>query len=311
MGNIYCTNESSHFIDTAQHSHLEHAIRGPYDYIASQPGKEFRTLLLNAFNVWLEVKPESLEVITEAVRMLHTASLLIDDIQDNSNLRRGMPTAHRIFGVPQTINSGNYVYFLALQHLQQLKNKEAATQIFIEEVIHLHRGQGMDLFWRDMLSCPTEEEYLEMVSNKTGGLFRLAIRLMQSESETGINVLPLVQLFGLIFQIADDYHNLTNKDYTAKKGVYEDLTEGKFSFPVIHHIRSAPNSQQLLNILAQRTEDLEMKKVAVKCIEGTGSLEYTKEIVALLVEEAKVIVRDLGGKGNPLLLMLLEKIGLK
>jgi geranylgeranyl pyrophosphate synthase len=49
--------------------------------------------------------------------------------------------------------------------------------------LRLHRGQGLDLCWRDSLTCPTEEEYLEMVANKTGGLFRLAIKLMQMESE--------------------------------------------------------------------------------------------------------------------------------
>jgi len=54
--------------------------------------------------------------------------------------------------------------------------------IFTEELINLHRGQGMDLYWRDSLICPSEADYLEMVGNKTGGLFRLAVRLMQAES---------------------------------------------------------------------------------------------------------------------------------
>lgn len=106
----------------------------------------------------------------------------IDDIQDMSLLRRGRPVAHRIFGVAQTINSANYAYFLAQQRLYALKSPKA-LEIFTEELLNLHRGQGMDLFWRDSLNCPTEEEYLEMVSNKTGGLFRLAIRLLQLESD--------------------------------------------------------------------------------------------------------------------------------
>lgn len=58
------------------------------------------------------------------------------------------------------------------------------AHIYMEELINLHRGQGMDIFWRDTLSCPTEVDYLEMASNKTGGLFRLAIRLMQAESSS-------------------------------------------------------------------------------------------------------------------------------
>lgn len=108
----------------------------------------------------------------------------IDDVQDNSVLRRGIPVAHNIFGTAQTINSANYVYFLALQEVRKL-NSPAAMEIYTEELLNLHKGQGMDLFWRDTLTCPTEEEYLEMVDNKTGGLFRLAVKLMQAESETG------------------------------------------------------------------------------------------------------------------------------
>jgi geranylgeranyl diphosphate synthase type 3 len=107
-------------------------------------------------------------------------------------LRRGIPVAHSIFGVAQTLNSSNYVYFLALRELQKLNNPQA-TDIYTEELLNLHRGQGMDLFWRDTLTCPTEDDYLEMVGNKTGGLFRLAIKLMQAESSSDkyVSFLPV------------------------------------------------------------------------------------------------------------------------
>ena len=98
-------------------------------------------------------------------------------------MRRGIPVAHNIFGTAQTINSANYVYFQALEELVKLNNAKV-VQIYTEELINLHRGQGMDLFWRDTLTCPSEDEYLEMVGNKTGGLFRLAVKLMQAESNS-------------------------------------------------------------------------------------------------------------------------------
>ena len=102
-------------------------------------------------------------------------------MEDSSLLRRGIPVAHSIFGTAQTINSANYVYFGALQELSKLDNPKA-IQIYADELCNLHRGQGMDLFWRDTLTCPSEDDYLEMVGNKTGGLFRLAVQLMQAES---------------------------------------------------------------------------------------------------------------------------------
>ena len=77
--------------------------------------------------------------------------------------------------------------------------------------MNLHRGQGIELFWRDTMTVPTEEEYLLMISNKTGGLFRLAARLMQNASLTAHDILPLADLIGLIFQIHDDYANLCSE----------------------------------------------------------------------------------------------------
>lgn len=118
----------------------------------------------------------------------------IDDVEDGSALRRGFPVAHSIYGIPQTINSANYVYFCALRELERLNNPQlfkifygypvSNTCLFLDELINLHRGQGMDLFWRDSLTCPTEEEYVEMVNNKTGGLLRLAVKLMQTCSSS-------------------------------------------------------------------------------------------------------------------------------
>ncbi|TIC91880.1 Geranylgeranyl pyrophosphate synthase [Colletotrichum higginsianum] len=264
----------------------ERVVAGPFDYLSALPGKDFRAQLIQAFNVWLEVPQESIDVITNVVGMLHTASLLIDDVEDSSSLRRGLPVAHNIFGVAQTINSANYIYFCALQELQRLKNPKTIS-IFAEELVHLHRGQGMDLHWRDTLTCPTEEDYLEMVGNKTGGLFRLGIKLMQAESRSPTDCVELVNLMGLIFQIRDDYMNLSSKEYSENKGMCEDLTEGKFSFPIIHSIRADPSNLQLINILRQKTNDIEVKRFAVSYMESTGSFEYTKQVVAVLVDRAR------------------------
>lgn len=276
---------------------------GPYDYLYSHPGKDIRAALIEAFNVFLKVPPASLKTITKVVGMLHTSSLLIDDVQDNSILRRGVPVAHNIFGTAQTINSANYVYFLAMQELQNLEHKEEAMHIFISELLNLHRGQGMDLYWRDTLTCPTEDDYLEMVQNKTGGLFRLAIKLMQAESpERGrIDCVPLVNLMGLVFQICDDYLNLHSTIYTKNKGMCEDLTEGKFSFPVIHSIRANPSNMQLINILKQKTQDEEVKRYAVKYMESTGSFEYTRKVVRELRVKTIHLLNELdGGSGKGL-----------
>ncbi|KAK5116144.1 hypothetical protein LTR62_008470 [Meristemomyces frigidus] len=274
----------------------EKIVLGPYEYLRKQPGKDLRTLFIAAFNEWLLVPPAKLERIQDIVRMLHTASLLVDDIEDNSDLRRGKPVAHSIFGTAQTFNSGNYVYFLALDEVRKLNNP-GATDVFIEELINLHRGQGMELFWRDNLTCPTEEQYIQMASNKTGGLFRLAVRLMQAESPTTHDCLPLVNLLGLQFQICDDYLNLCSTTYTHNKGLCEDLTEGKFSFPIIHSVRADMENKELLGVLRQKTKDVEVKKYAVEYVKGTGSFEYTRRVVKELGGKTEALVDRYEGEG--------------
>ncbi|KAI1756428.1 terpenoid synthase [Xylaria castorea] len=272
----------------------EEAISAPYNYLYNQPGKDFRTSLITAFNVWLEVPKETLDIIAKVVAMLHTASLLIDDVQDNSLLRRGLPVAHSIYGTAQTINSANYIYFCALEELQKLNNPRAVA-IFSEELVNLHRGQGMDMFWRDNLECPTEDNYLEMVGNKTGGLFRLAIKLMQAESKSPVDCVPLVNVLGIIFQIQDDYRNLASPAYGDNKGFCEDLTEGKFSFLIIHSIRANPRDLRLRNILNQKTTNDDVKRYAVEYMKSTGSFEYTKKVLDVLIERAKKTADGLDG----------------
>ncbi|KFG81267.1 geranylgeranyl diphosphate synthase [Metarhizium anisopliae] len=277
----------------------EKVVRAPFEYVASHPGKDFRSQLINAFNALLQVPPSRLDIITKAVGMLHESSLLVDDVQDSSELRRGFPVAHNIFGVPQTINSANYIYFVALQELQKLGNPSIIS-VFADELVSLHRGQGMDLFWRDTLTCPTEDDYLEMVGNKTGGLFRLGIKLMQAESpSSSLDCVPLVNLIGLIFQIRDDYMNLSSREYSDNKGLCEDLTEGKFSFPVIHSIRANPANMQLINILKQKTTDVQVKRYAVSYMESTGSFEYTRDVIRILIARARKMASQMdGGDGK-------------
>lgn len=276
----------------------ERIIRGPFEYVIGHPGKDFRAQLIAAFNALLDIPPESLNTITRVVAMLHESSLLIDDVQDNSELRRGFPVAHKVFGVAQTINSANYIYFAALQELQNLRSPYAIST-FSSELVNLHRGQGMDLFWRDNLRCPSEDDYLEMVGNKTGGLFRLGIKLMQAESSEDVDCTPLVNLIGLIFQIRDDYMNLSSSEYEANKGMCEDLTEGKFSFPVIHSINSDPDNHKLVNILRQKTTDVQVKRYAVHYIESTGSFEYTRQVLAVLIERARKTAEQIeAGRGK-------------
>jgi len=87
----------------------------PFRYINQIPGKDIRGRLIDCFQKWLRIPEEKITSIKQIITELHNASLLVDDIEDGSHLRRGIPVAHAIYGVPTTINTANYVYFMALE----------------------------------------------------------------------------------------------------------------------------------------------------------------------------------------------------
>ncbi|KAJ1978353.1 hypothetical protein H4R34_003234 [Dimargaris verticillata] len=265
----------------------------PFEYLATHPGKRFRASLINAFNHWLNVPQPALDTITTVIEMLHTASLLIDDVEDDSDLRRGIPVAHKIFGAPATINSANYVYFLALQKVGHM-NRPDLVQVFTEELIRLHQGQGMEIYWRDNLVCPTQDQYLAMIRNKTGGLLRLAVKLMQRCSTVTTDFVPLVDHLGVYFQVRDDYMNLRSTQYSTNKGYCEDIQEGKYSFPVIHSILADASNHQLTSILKQRTADADVKKYALKIMDRTGSFAFTLEYLHQCERTIRQDIQSLG-----------------
>jgi geranylgeranyl diphosphate synthase type 3 len=86
----------------------------------------------------------------------------IDDIQDNSVLRRGISAAHTIYGVPRTFNAANYVQFIGLNRVQSLNHPKAIT-LCTEHILDMYHGQGMEIYWRDNYTCPSMAEYQEAV----------------------------------------------------------------------------------------------------------------------------------------------------
>jgi geranylgeranyl diphosphate synthase type 3 len=104
----------------------------------------------------------------------------------------------------------------------------------------------------------------------------------------------LVDLLGIIFQIRDDYQNLQSDQYVKNKGFGEDITEGKFSYPIIHSIRNNPASLELQSILRQKTEDETVKRYTIRIIESTGSFDYTRQKLVTLTTQARAMLANLG-----------------
>ncbi|CAF0728232.1 unnamed protein product [Adineta steineri] len=270
----------------------------PFNYLKSLPGKNVRSKLIEALNYWFQVSEEKFKIIDEIMSMLHNASLLMDDIEDGSELRRGSPVAHLIYGTPLTINAAELVCFLAIQKAYTLDNPDVG-RILIDHLVELHKGQGYDIWWRENNICPTEENYYKMIDNKCGGLFHLTLDLLRTCSPIDLTeekikaINDLCQTFGLFFQIRDDYCNLVSTEYTQKKTFCEDLTEGKYSFPIIHAIQHRPNDNRIQNILKQRTNNMNLKQEVVKLLHDFGSIKYAKDKCMKLADECYDLIKKL------------------
>ncbi|KAL8931152.1 MAG: hypothetical protein Q9208_000256 [Pyrenodesmia sp. 3 TL-2023] len=263
-------------------------VLAPYEYVISMPCKKVREILIDGLNKWLRLPEKSLDLIRNIVVMLHTAALMLDDIEDDSNLRRGMPSAHVVYGESQTINSASYVQIRAFTEAARLSSPDAIP-ILCEELQNLYTGQSLDLFWKFHIHCPSEKEYLEMVDGKTGGLFRLILRLMQAESpvlnqarDHGPELENFVTALGRYFQVRDDYQNLASSEYAQQKGFCEDLDEGKLSLPLIHSLQNSSEDEKtrIKGIFKTRGPvglSPEVKQYVIKHLsEKTASLTYVR-----------------------------------
>jgi len=274
----------------------------PFRYTTQTPGKHIRSLLIDAFNEWLKLPDESLAVVKDIAESLHAASLMIDDIEDGTKTRRGIQAAHMKYGTALTINAANYVYFIAADKCRRLNNP-AALDFFINEMLNLHLGQGLDIYWREHCECPSIEQYKAMVSHKTGGLFRLVIGIMMSltsglSHDQKRSLLEVVDLLGIHYQIRDDLLNLTSEKYMKTRACYaDDLTEGKFSLPIIYCILFGPTASRdkLLEILKMRTDDVQLKQEAVELIRSSGGIEYVIGELKTFEEQIRQLISTLGG----------------
>ena len=116
----------------------------------------------------------------------------------------------------------------------------------------------------------------------------------------------LVDQLALYFQIRDDLVNLKSDEYALSKSYCEDLTEGKFSYPILHAIRARPDDTRLLNILKQKTENTDVKRHAVEFMESVGSFEKTREALASIKGDIASAIAALGGHDQ--LVKLVEKL---
>jgi len=111
-------------------------ITAPFEYTVSLPSKGVRSTFIDALNVWCRLPPQALHDIKSIIDQLHTASLMLDDVEDGSDLRRGQPACHTKFGIPQTINSANLAIMQAMARAWELPRQTQSVHVILGKIPH-------------------------------------------------------------------------------------------------------------------------------------------------------------------------------
>ncbi|KAL4956655.1 isoprenoid synthase domain-containing protein [Aspergillus filifer] len=264
----------------------------PSEYIASLQPSSMGNRLIDTLNYWFQVPSRSIQTIKSIVQGLHNSSLMLNDIEDHSLLRKDQPASHVLYGASQTINSANFAFIRAVQQTTELSNRQSTT-ICLEELGNLHCGQSFNLEWRHHSRCPTTDEYIKMTDNTTGSMFRLIVRLMEAESPLSFScselLTTLLTLMGRYEQIKEDYLNLKSEDYTSKIDSTEDIDRVKLSLPLIHLWNNYSHPDRITAAIHNRTPTTsltkELKKHINKAMESTQTFEYVRGVLKYLHEE--------------------------
>lgn len=217
----------------------EEALLAPVNDILSRPGKAIRAGLVEAAFALVRPDESPPAAATALVEILHAGSLVIDDIEDDSRIRRGGKAIHRQHGMPKALNAGNWMYFLAVRQVEELALGPQASlalyRLVNRTLFDCHRGQALDLGMR--VGEVTQAEVPALVAEtsllKTGALTGLACALGALVAGGSAEQVATLHRFGrdlgLALQQLDDLGNLAGKQPAAKR--HEDLRNGRLTWP--------------------------------------------------------------------------------
>ena len=213
-------------------------INAPARDLLGRGGKRWRPVLMTLFYE-LYRGDDRILPLTPLVELPHNGTLIVDDIEDSSDFRRGKPAVHLLYGTDVSINTGNLLYFLPHVLIDSCdfsdEIKLSAYRYYSETMTRLHIGQGLDIQWHNCDYIPTVDEYMAMCSFKTGGLAlfsgRMGVRAGGGSEMDALRMGTACEAMGIGFQIVDDVTNLVTGNPGKKRG--DDIVEGKKSLPVI------------------------------------------------------------------------------
>lgn len=265
------------------------------DYIINSGGKRLRpALVLLSAGVFGKIETRHHE-LAAVVEFIHTATLLHDDVVDESALRRGRATANTLFGNAASVLVGDFVYSRAFQMMVGVQNMRVmdilaeATNIIAEgEVLQLLNINDADI---------SDDDYLRVIHYKTAKLFEAATRLgaviCQASTDDENAMAEYGMRLGTAFQLIDDVLDLSGNSEDIGKNLGDDIAEGKPTLPLLYAMRhgDAKQSQLIRHTIEQG--GLEDFSAIIRAVEQTGALDYVRNIAKQEAELACKAIQHL------------------
>ena len=227
--------------------------------------------------------------IAAIIEFIHTATLLHDDVVDESNMRRGRETANALFGNSASVLVGDFLYTRSFQMMTKLNNMDI-MDILSDATNIVAEGEVLQL-----MNCndpnTTEESYMQVIYCKTAKLFEAATRLAGVVSDQKEEIILAMQDYGkylgTAFQLVDDIMDYTADAKEMGKNVGDDLAEGKPTLPLLYAMQHGNDTQKtLISNAIEHCDGMENLDEILQAMEETGSLRYTQKIAEQEADKA-------------------------
>ena len=279
---------------------IQKCIIDPTWNLLDRGGKRWRPSFFMLIAESLGKNPANLTDFAIIPELIHNGTLIIDDVEDNSDKRRNKPTTHNIYGTDVAINAGNALYYIPLKIIHEnmdILGPEKTSRIYeayVQEMINLSLGQAMDIWWHQGKSeNVTIEQYLQMCAYKTGTLARLAAKLAvilsSGTKQEEKKISKIAESIGVGFQIQDDILDITATERDKfGKSFGNDIHEGKRTLMVIHALNNAceADKKKLIEILNRHTRDEQLINEALSILNKYSSVEFAKNTAKKIIEHA-------------------------
>jgi geranylgeranyl diphosphate synthase type I len=259
-------------------------------------GKRLRPILCMLSSKLVGGKPEDAIPVAVALEFFHNSTLLHDDIEDDSMLRRGKPTMHKIYGMPLALNAGDglcgisYEILLRCRESLGLERSWKILSAFNKMNVILVEGQAMDISFRSDLDID-EVGVFELLRKKTGALFATSAYCGAiaggADEKIASDLATMWENVGVAFQIQDDILNLTGEEEKYGKKIGDDISEGKPTLILIDALEKASESDKE-RIMASLNKPYDEKKIVdvIGMFEKTGAIQRARKVTDRYLKDA-------------------------